>query len=58
LVLIFIQEILTSVIWINKKLGGWEALIDRSLEDEKIRRYDGECRKRHINAKGIAQGAE
>jgi len=40
------------------KRGGCEALIDKSLEDEKIRRYDGECRKRHIKAEGIAQGAE
>jgi len=41
---------------VNKE--GWEALIDRNLEGEKIRRYDGECRKRHIKAEGIAQGAE
>jgi hypothetical protein len=25
LVLIFIQELLTAVRWIDKKLGGWEA---------------------------------
>jgi hypothetical protein len=42
-----------------RKRGGWEALIDRSLEDEKIRRYDGDRGKRHIKAKCIAaQGAE
>jgi len=42
----------------SARFGGCEALIDRSLEDEKIRRYDGKCRKWHIKAKGIAQGAE
>jgi len=36
----------------------WEALTDRSLEDEKIRRYDGTRGKRHIKAESIAQEAE
>jgi hypothetical protein len=45
------------------RVNGWEpgrlgSFKDRSLEDEKIRRYEGEFRKRHIKAKGIAQGAE
>jgi len=40
------------------KMGCWEAMKrgsckDRSLEDEKIRRYDGECRKKKSNGSKI-----